>query len=380
MDFQAIFKEDPSPTLTNNYLKNESEPEPDLETGDDFPIQDLEQLNNLSLTGPSFHRDYGVNASGYDPFGPFSYELASDDIEFMSFEPENGCGMMHGYMGHGCLTHIGKTFVGVSEFDSFVHVCDPTRTIPDEGSCVTGENGIKKNSGNSCKGKKKAKSLKGQWTKEEDSVVRQLVEKHGERKWSYIAGMLKGRIGKQCRERWHNHLRPNIKKDFWTEEEDRILIATHERIGNKWSEIAKKLPGRTENSIKNHWNATKRRQYTTAKCRTKWPKPSPTLQNYIKSLNLPRRKPSINKTSIDDPLTLVKQSSSSIQHEFYSSDRLMIPDFDFNEVPEFALDVNLLRGGSIESLLDDISPVKRGGDGEKIPTDLMEMISPVDVG
>ncbi|KAI3807030.1 hypothetical protein L1987_22950 [Smallanthus sonchifolius] len=214
MEFQTIFKEYPSPTLSNNCLKNEPEPEPDpdLETEDDFPIQDLEQLNNLSLMGPSFHPDYGVNVSGYDPFDPFSCRLASDDIELMSFEPENSCGMMHYYMGHGCLAHIRKTFVGVSELDSFVHVCDPTRNVPDEGSCVTGENGIKKNNGNSCKGKKKAKSSKGQWTKEEDSVLRQLVEKHGERKWSYIAGMLKGRIGKQCRERWHNHLRPNIKE------------------------------------------------------------------------------------------------------------------------------------------------------------------------
>ncbi|KAI3807029.1 hypothetical protein L1987_22949 [Smallanthus sonchifolius] len=169
-------------------------------------------------------------------------------------------------------------------------------------------------------------------------------------------------------------------RDVSCEEEDRILISTHARKGNKWSEIAKKLPGRTENSIKNHWNATKRRQYTTRKCRTKWPKPSPSLQNYIKSLNLPRRKPSTNKTNIDGTLTLVKQSSSSIQHEFYSSDRLMMPDFDFNEVPEFALDVNLLRGGSIESLLDHISPVNsgdNGGGGEKIPTDLQEMISQV---
>lgn len=76
-----------------------------------------------------------------------------------------------------------------------------------------------------------------------------------------------------------------MQKDLWTEEEDRILIEAHAEIGNKWAEIAKRLAGRTENSIKNHWNATKRRQLSRRKCRTKWPRPSSLLQNYIKSLD-----------------------------------------------------------------------------------------------
>ncbi|KAJ1263156.1 hypothetical protein BS78_09G162400 [Paspalum vaginatum] len=98
----------------------------------------------------------------------------------------------------------------------------------------------------------------GQWTSEEDSLVKELVEMLGEKKWSIIAKSLPGRIGKQCRERWFNHVQPDIKKTPWTKEEELMLVGWHRRLGKKWSEIAKRIPGRTENNIKNHWNATLR--------------------------------------------------------------------------------------------------------------------------
>ncbi|XP_048138548.1 uncharacterized protein LOC125315961 [Rhodamnia argentea] len=133
---------------------------------------------------------------------------------------------------------------------------------------------------------KKHSVVKGQWTDKEDRALTRLVQMHGTKNWSFIAKMLDGRVGKQCRERWNNHLRPDIKKDSWTIEEDQILIQSHMEIGNRWAEIAKRLFGRTENTIKNHWNAIKRRQYCKRKLLPDT-NSSELLQSYIRSVTTP---------------------------------------------------------------------------------------------
>ncbi|CAI7809456.1 unnamed protein product [Closterium sp. NIES-54] len=92
--------------------------------------------------------------------------------------------------------------------------------------------------------------VKGPWSPEEDDKLRELISKYGPRNWSLIAQGLKGRSGKSCRLRWCNQLNPEVNKDPFTEEEDRIIVMGHAEHGSKWSIIAKSLPGRTDNAIK----------------------------------------------------------------------------------------------------------------------------------
>ncbi|KAK7291626.1 hypothetical protein RIF29_06927 [Crotalaria pallida] len=390
--------------LQENYLKQQPGMKDEHHFGAPSSEGFMQEFHHIDHQFPhanasSSNQVFGVQTQNFDPFANIACGCSQADFDGYECKPfvENNNGSSSGhahvmdnfkYEGYGLNLNRRNQMDVMASNQSYL----PFNTIetkplnfvaPDEVSCISPANyykraGLNKNNKVLCpttrrsfKVKKKANIVKGQWTEDEDRQLIQLVEKYGVRKWSHIAQTLPGRIGKQCRERWHNHLRPDIKKEGWTDEEDKILIQAHEEIGNKWAEIAKRLPGRTENSIKNHWNATKRRQYSKRKCRSKYPRGF-LLQDYIKSLNLDKNPPidyrrrssanamrkntSKSKAAASASASAIVATSTQPQttNQVSHNDRLL-PNYEYNEVSDFCFDDDMFQEGcSIDSLLDDM--------------------------
>eukprot|EP00516_Mucochytrium_quahogii_P011848 CAMPEP_0203784440 /NCGR_PEP_ID=MMETSP0100_2-20121128/463_1 /ASSEMBLY_ACC=CAM_ASM_000210 /TAXON_ID=96639 /ORGANISM=" , Strain NY0313808BC1" /LENGTH=377 /DNA_ID=CAMNT_0050686413 /DNA_START=206 /DNA_END=1337 /DNA_ORIENTATION=+ len=147
--------------------------------------------------------------------------------------------------------------------------------------------------------------VKGRWTTHEDNQLLDIVSKNHvlETGWGYAAKHIPGRTAKQCRERYTNHLNPNIKKGHWTPEEDTFILESHKKLGNRWAEISSHLPGRTENSIK-----------IRVKCLMRHKKKLSTAQKSSNSTEKPGSR-SETDTPIDNetPYELHRQESSDLQ-------------------------------------------------------------------
>ena len=106
-------------------------------------------------------------------------------------------------------------------------------------------------------------TARGSWTQQEDEQLIAAVNQLGPKKWIDIAKFVPTRTSKQCRERWHHRLDPNIKHEPFEPWEDQLIIEKQQEIGNRWSVIAHQLPGRSPSAIKNRWYSGLRSHHPT---------------------------------------------------------------------------------------------------------------------
>ncbi|XP_030530704.1 transcription factor MYB123-like [Rhodamnia argentea] len=141
---------------------------------------------------------------------------------------------------------------------------------------------------------------RGAWTAMEDRILTSYIKAHGEGKWRNLpkrAGLK--RCGKSCRLRWLNYLKPDIKRGNISLDEEELIVRLHKLLGNRWSLIAGRLPGRTDNEIKNYWNTTLGKKLAKADCSPSSPPSSKGIINHPSSKS--RSKRSVAKSGCSFP-------------------------------------------------------------------------------
>lgn len=202
----------------------------------------------------------------------------------------------------------------------------------------------------------KANVKKGPWSPEEDTKLKEYIEKHGTGgNWISLpqkAGLR--RCGKSCRLRWLNYLRPNIKHGEFSDEEDRIICTLYANIGSRWSIIAAQLPGRTDNDIKNYWNTKLKKKLMNL-----LPQSHNTVLPYLTSSSFPSHCTSyFNQTPTNTSFTTsleqqfsVPSSSSSISLPFYHNQEFLLNGFSSNTNTNISMQYQLQNPMMKESLV-----------------------------
>ncbi|WCJ42770.1 MYB-like transcription factor 4 [Euphorbia peplus] len=165
---------------------------------------------------------------------------------------------------------------------------------------------------------------KGAWSEYEDKMLINYIQLHGEGNWkllSQTAGLK--RCGKSCRMRWVNYLKPDIKRGNISNDEEDLIIKLHNLLGNRWSLIARRLPGRTDNEIKNYWN-------TYLGKRAKAMKDSSNVEGTSYS-NIVFRPKAIRCSKVTIPTTEI-QCSSTLQDDKPINSLEFLSDLDVNEL------------------------------------------------
>ncbi|KAM7462542.1 hypothetical protein LguiA_030663 [Lonicera macranthoides] len=174
---------------------------------------------------------------------------------------------------------------------------------------------------------------KGPWTPDEDQILISYIQEHGHTNWRALpkqAGLL--RCGKSCRLRWTNYLRPDIKRGNFSKEEEEAVITLHEMLGNRWSAIAARLPGRTDNEIKNVWHTHLKKKIGNYQVSKKGCVNSPVNTNFsgptMEINNSGDAAASSERSSSELSSVLDSSAMSTVKQEIMDSPEKYFPDIE----------------------------------------------------